>query len=175
MTTQIGHKPRLGLTLVAYDLMLQLVEECYSANGTDTTYSFFINGNKSRQLEFPAGYPPGIAIHPPFLFIWGAAQLYWGEVKNGSCELQELEYDDEIRAIFPINGEWCIISETEVRKMDSMLNRTSKQYYHNEVITRFWRENHFLVVEDFEGTVLSFDFSRNGGELIPTRHVARNR
>jgi hypothetical protein len=114
-------------------------------------------------IELLAHFTPNIAIFDDGMVVWGGQDLYWAKFPASTLNFNKLQ--DELLAIYSLDGRWCLLFETALELKSSDLVETLTRYDLDEIVLEFWWEGSHLKVEDLQGRRLVFNPVDQG--LVP--------
>lgn len=130
----------------------------------EKTYRLTVDRNPPVFLSLPTWYPPGFGYHEGRLAIWSGTMLYSYDCVTGN--FSSFDIDDEVHAAYGLGDRWCLVCELSVVLFNPQFAQKVAVYHHHEVLLESWWASGRLFVEDFEGRIFQFDFSRAGSELV---------
>lgn len=128
-------------------------------------FSVVLDGDERGRISLFSFLRPDVAIHEPFVFIWGGVRLFRLDTDSGAL-FQCLEHDDEVRAVYPLGARWCVVGEISVVVFDS--DFASKRQVHSldEIVLESWWRDGKLHIKDLQGREIQFEPSGPRNETL---------
>jgi hypothetical protein len=124
-----------------------------------------LNSTEIGSFELPIGYPLQVAVHLPWVFVWGGTELYWHRISASG--LSSRSFDDEIRAVYPLGTDWLVVAETSVLLLDADLREILDRLLLDEVVIDVSWSGEVLRLSDLRSRVVQLDFSARLDRTIP--------
>jgi hypothetical protein len=118
-------------------------------------YSVILDGELRGRISILAVESPSVAVHLPFIFIWGGSTLFGLDTTTGlltGC----IEHDDEVLSIYPLGTSWCLVGETSIAIVDSRFASKRELHHFDEIVLESWWSAGKLHLRDLQGRVTSF-------------------
>lgn len=131
-------------------------------------YSVIVNHRRVGEISFFEFNWPSIAVHQPFVFVWGGSRLFCLSSETG--ELRTLLEDrDEILALYPLTQGWCIVGETSLEVYDESFSECKQSLGLDEIILESWWEDGKLYLRDLEERVIRIEPENGHVRLCESR------
>lgn len=138
--------------LVVDKLTLSMVET--SATEDERTIRVMTKPGTSWELVLPIWYDPSVSILSETSFaIWAGCSLY---VVDHAAPPVEVDFDDEIHAVYRLEHRLCIVGELSVSVYDPARAVVVDSYQAKDVLGDSWWEGDRLWVEAWEEPPIQF-------------------
>jgi hypothetical protein len=116
--------------------------------------------SEPRSWEIPRGYPPKLAIHPPVVFFWGSATVWWSYTDNSlprraGCRT----FSEDVIAVYRVGWHWVVLTELGVTVLDDMLETEVARFATADVVVNHRWDGDTLVMQDLRGKTTRYDCS----------------
>lgn len=148
---------------VAERRSIDLVE--ISTNETERIVRVTTGGSPSWEIALPIWCPPSVAIFSDTFAVWAATRLFLlipGE------EAVRADFDDEVHAVYAVEGKFCIVAELSVFVYDAQRGAIVDNFQADDILGNSWWEGERLFVESVSGKPHSFVPSAAGLKPVTT-------
>lgn len=155
-----GGASRLYAILLYGRDLVCVLEDNRQADNQWRSFAIDVNGRRAagEAREIPVGYAPRVAIHPPYIFFWGSATVWWSSLddsRSGGART----FSEDVLALYRLRDCWVVVTELGVAVLDGAFERQVRHFSVDEVVVDHKWTGDVLSVEDLEGKIIDFDLS----------------
>lgn len=124
-----------------------------AASDNERTVRVVAGVGPAWELVLPIWYLPSIAVIGDTIAVWAATRLYF--LVTGKPAVRA-DFDDEISAVYAVDGRFCVVGETSVFVYDAEHGEVVDRFQADEVLGADWWEDERLFVQSVSGKLHMF-------------------
>jgi hypothetical protein len=146
---------------IADQRSVSLVE--IAASESERTMRVIAGVAPAWEIALPIWYQPSVAILGGTIAVWAATRLFFL-----TCGKQAVraDLDDEVHAVFAVDGRFCVVGELSVLIYDADRGRIVDRVQADDVLGASWWEGEILCVESSLGRPHMFSPSADAVHLL---------
>ncbi|HEY8207839.1 MAG TPA: hypothetical protein VIG99_10190 [Myxococcaceae bacterium] len=118
------------------------------SSGSERTVRVVAGAGPAWEIVLPAWYLPSVAILGDTTAVWAATRLFF--LASGKQAVRA-DFDDEIHAVFAVDGRFCVVGELSVSIYDAGRGAIVDRFQSGDVLGASWWEGGKLFVESAAG------------------------